>query len=190
MKTVILMLAAIMLLGAMPLGSVQLNGDVNCDGNINILDIVFMINYKYKTGPEPCQFVGSGVAYAHDAGRVIDLGSGWTNLIWLATDVPADGWVAIDFSHYISTEAYCIQYQIATGVPGKDLSEMTSYTCDMLINWHQILPVDSGMNWVYLNVRSCSREDGEKDRYDVTFNNINLSAEFIPELYVPIRDDD
>ena len=28
-------------------------GDVNCDLLINILDIVYLINYKYKEGPAP-----------------------------------------------------------------------------------------------------------------------------------------
>lgn len=28
-------------------------GDVNLDGDINILDIVYLINFKYKDGPEP-----------------------------------------------------------------------------------------------------------------------------------------
>ena len=28
-------------------------GDVNSDGNMDILDIVFLINYKYKSGPAP-----------------------------------------------------------------------------------------------------------------------------------------
>ena len=28
-------------------------GDANNDDNVDILDIVFLINYKYKSGPEP-----------------------------------------------------------------------------------------------------------------------------------------
>jgi hypothetical protein len=28
-------------------------GDINGDTDINILDIVYLINYKYKSGPEP-----------------------------------------------------------------------------------------------------------------------------------------
>jgi len=31
-------------------------GDANTDGGINILDVVFLINFKYKEGPEPVLF--------------------------------------------------------------------------------------------------------------------------------------
>jgi len=30
------------------------NGDVNCDSNLNILDILYLIDHKYNQGPEPC----------------------------------------------------------------------------------------------------------------------------------------
>ena len=33
-------------------------GDVNHDGRIDILDIIFIINYKYKEGPEPGMYEG------------------------------------------------------------------------------------------------------------------------------------
>jgi len=36
-------------------------GDVNDDGTIDILDIVFIINYKYKTGPPPDPLVSGDV---------------------------------------------------------------------------------------------------------------------------------
>ncbi|PKK82457.1 MAG: hypothetical protein CVT49_13540 [candidate division Zixibacteria bacterium HGW-Zixibacteria-1] len=39
--------------------SVYQNGDVNCDGLINLLDIIHTINYLYKSGPPPCAFIGS-----------------------------------------------------------------------------------------------------------------------------------
>jgi len=29
-------------------------GDVNCDGNVDILDTVYLTNFKYKGGPDPC----------------------------------------------------------------------------------------------------------------------------------------
>ncbi len=29
-------------------------GDVVCDGTVNILDIVFLVNYKFKSGEPPC----------------------------------------------------------------------------------------------------------------------------------------
>ncbi len=36
-------------------------GDANNDGNMNILDIVYIINYKYKGGPEPVYFNSADV---------------------------------------------------------------------------------------------------------------------------------
>lgn len=29
-------------------------GDVNCDVNIGLTDVVYLINYAFKSGPEPC----------------------------------------------------------------------------------------------------------------------------------------
>ncbi|UCB52344.1 MAG: hypothetical protein JSV10_10245 [Candidatus Zixiibacteriota bacterium] len=37
-----------------PMISLALNGDVNCDGVVNIGDVVYTVNYLYKGGPPPC----------------------------------------------------------------------------------------------------------------------------------------
>jgi len=37
-----------------PMISLALNGDVNCDGIVNIGDVVYTVNYLYKGGPPPC----------------------------------------------------------------------------------------------------------------------------------------
>ena len=34
--------------------SLALNGDANCDGIVNLGDIVYLVNYCYKGGPPPC----------------------------------------------------------------------------------------------------------------------------------------
>lgn len=34
--------------------SLALNGDVNCDGIVNIGDVVYTVNYLFKGGPPPC----------------------------------------------------------------------------------------------------------------------------------------
>jgi len=39
------------------------NGDVNCDGGINILDVTHTINYLYKDGEAPCEFPMPAIAY-------------------------------------------------------------------------------------------------------------------------------
>jgi hypothetical protein len=31
------------------------SADVDLNGEINILDIVYLVNYKYKNGPDPCE---------------------------------------------------------------------------------------------------------------------------------------
>ena len=37
-----------------PKVSLALNGDANCDGVVNLGDIVYLVNYCYKGGPPPC----------------------------------------------------------------------------------------------------------------------------------------
>lgn len=37
-----------------PMLSLALNGDTNCDGKVDVGDVVYTINYLYKKGPPPC----------------------------------------------------------------------------------------------------------------------------------------
>ena len=37
-------------------------GDVNCDGSVNVGDAVYLINYVFKSGTEPCDTDGDEVA--------------------------------------------------------------------------------------------------------------------------------
>jgi len=37
-----------------PMISLALNGDVNCDGIVDVGDVVYTINYLFKHGPSPC----------------------------------------------------------------------------------------------------------------------------------------
>jgi len=37
-----------------PMLSLALNGDVNCDGIVDVGDVVYTINYLFKQGPPPC----------------------------------------------------------------------------------------------------------------------------------------
>jgi len=50
-----------------PLTQADYCGDINKDGDINILDIVELINYKYKGGPEPTPLV---IADADHSGEI------------------------------------------------------------------------------------------------------------------------
>ena len=35
-------------------GAIGIPGDANCDGDCNVGDAVYIINYVFKGGPEPC----------------------------------------------------------------------------------------------------------------------------------------
>jgi hypothetical protein len=37
-----------------PMLSLAVNGDVNCDGIVNVGDVVYTVNYLFKGGPPPC----------------------------------------------------------------------------------------------------------------------------------------
>jgi hypothetical protein len=38
-----------------PMLSLALNGDVNCDGIVNVGDAIYTLNYLFKNGPPPCE---------------------------------------------------------------------------------------------------------------------------------------
>jgi len=164
----------------------QLNGDVNCSGGVNILDVTYTINYLYKDGPEPCQFISPGVAWVHHDLVTIDVDAFYSTLAWVYIDAPADGYVSIDFSFFVNSEAYCMQYAIGDMVLKTAWSEITAYTTDSPMSWNQIFPIDSGANYYNLSVRGCLRDE-TADKYNVDFSNVNLSATFIPNYYGSIR---
>ena len=72
-------------------------GDVNCDGEINIMDIVHAINYLYKEGAEPCKLYGPSVAYFRidHIPQAYYPAEQWGNVAQVAIDVPTSGIVLI-----------------------------------------------------------------------------------------------
>ncbi len=48
-------------------------GDVNMSGDIDILDIVYLINYVYKGGPEPLPYAIAGDVDCDDAVNILDI---------------------------------------------------------------------------------------------------------------------
>jgi hypothetical protein len=61
-----------------------------------------------------------------------------------------------------------------------------SYTVDAPTCWHQVFPVDSGFNYFDVDVMGCIRE-GDTEKYDVTFRNVNMSLTYFPMSYPVIR---
>jgi hypothetical protein len=128
MKSRVIALTVVIAIVALPAYAQHENGDVDCSGGINLLDATYTINYLYKNGPEPCEIVRSGVVYMHYDSRVVNVGEYYEDLIGVAIDVPADGWVAVDFSFYVYTEAYCMQFALnyPSGPRGQYLITSTS----------------------------------------------------------------
>ncbi|MEE9442111.1 MAG: S8 family serine peptidase [candidate division Zixibacteria bacterium] len=48
-------------------------GDVNMDGNVNILDVVYLINYVYKEGPEPEPYAIAGDVNCDNLVNILDI---------------------------------------------------------------------------------------------------------------------
>jgi len=76
------------------------NGDVNCDGGINIMDVVHTINYLYKDGPQLCAFVSSGLVYKEysQSTPVIppppeSWWTGWPTVDYLSISAPDSGYI-------------------------------------------------------------------------------------------------
>ena len=186
MKPAVIVFTAVMLVTALPVYGQLENGDVDCSGSINILDVTYTVNYLYKEGPEPCPFTSSGVNYVHYDSRTVNVGASFEDLIGVAIDAPADGWVAVDFSFYVYTEAYCMQFSLNYPSEPRAQSLILSYTVDAPTSWHQVFPVDSGFNYFDVDVMGCIRE-GDTEKYDVTFRNVNMSLTYFPMSYPVIR---
>lgn len=186
-----------MAIAVLPGAIAQDNGDVNCDEMINILDIVHLINFKYKAGPAPCEFAASpGVSWVHYNSRLIDVGYSWNNLATLYLMAPDDGWASVNFSHYVYTSTYNLVYRLYDEIPrgeepDRTYSEISQYSPDSPMSWTEVFPVTTGLNTIHLDVRGIWRgADGEDpSRTMITFNNVNMSANYFPEDYTVIPRD-
>jgi hypothetical protein len=167
------------------------NGDVDCDDVIGILDIVHLINFKYKSGDPPCPFISPGVAYQTIPTRTIDVGFSYSNLITLYFDAPAAGWVNVNFSFYVNTESYCLMYQIYDEILDKSVDEryvqeIFQYSTDSPFSWNIVFEAVEGLNTIRLDVRSCARD---QERANINFRSINIAAQYYPENYTVIPRD-
>jgi hypothetical protein len=182
MKAVGILIPMVFIMMVAPVFATQPeNGDVNCDDALNVLDIVYMIDHKFKGGPAPCDFTSPGVAFAHYDSRAIDVGFTSSNLITVGLYAPSNGFANIAYSFYCTTD-YCLELSLTSGVP-RATSIVYEFTTDSPMSWFQTVSVVEGYNEIELTVRGCVREGD--DKAVVNFNNINLSATFIPEYYGP-----
>ncbi len=197
-KFTALVMLVFLAISVLPDAIAQDNGDVNCDEAINILDVVYLINYKYKAGPEPCEFAASpGVSWVHYNSRSIDVSYSWSTLGTLYFMAPDDGWASVSFSLVVYSETYNLVYRLYDAIPGKaelepdrTYSEISQYNPDSPLCWTEVFPVTEGFNTIHLDVRGIwlARVDGEEEptRTVINFNNVNISANFFPTDYTVI----
>jgi len=62
-------------------------GDANNDGEINMLDITYIINYKYKGGPAPEPDILMGDANCNGKIDILDI-TGLVNYLYKGGDAP------------------------------------------------------------------------------------------------------
>ncbi len=183
MKSVILALLLCLLLSPLLALAIQPeNGDVDCSGTINILDIVGLVNYKFKGGEAPCEFVGPGVTYTHYDSRSIDIGTSFEPLVVVSLYAPEAGFANVNYSFYTMTNT-CLELDLESGTP-RDQSIVNVLTTDSPVSWAQTFYVPAGLTEFTLGVRGCLR-DKEEEKAVVNFYNVNMNVTFIPEYYGP-----
>ena len=103
------------------------NGDVNCDGGINIMDVVHTINYLYKDGPQPCAFVGSGLSYKDYSGDppIYYSPPDWITVDSISITVPDSGyicfraWINVFCSDYNYIRCYLTSSSASSPTPNQ-----------------------------------------------------------------------
>ena len=70
MRRVLVLLLGIIIFCGAPTSFAGDCGDVDNSGEVNILDIVYLINYKYKTGPAPLCFPINSCADVDNSGDI------------------------------------------------------------------------------------------------------------------------
>ena len=93
-----LLMILVLLILSSPVLAQDQNGDVNCDDNLDLLDIIYMIEHKFKEGPEPCAIdypeTPTIVRYeANHVGPISNNGGEWSNVVQITVDIPSSGQV-------------------------------------------------------------------------------------------------
>jgi len=144
-------------------GNVPINtGDVNCDSSVNILDLTSIVDYIFRGGAGPCDFISPGIAYA-SRDDTISLVHDWdqgtfVNVASITMNVPADGIVLVNCTADVLTSGY-----LALGTTTTNGNLLRVYGDDggTPFAMSQIIPVTKGTYTIYFNVASiCSSPNG------------------------------
>ena len=183
----------VLVLGVTGTLSQDQNGDVNCDGDLNILDIIYMIDHKFQGGPEPCEFappeMPTIVRYESDhIGPVGNEVDSWTNVAQITIDTPSPGQV------YLTAQCIEHNYSSDSGVMGFGITTMDGsitfpnhpnpydlsvYVNEYGLNIDDVVAVDAGSHTFYYNVYNDGPNYYNRDYYQVS-----LTATYFPNTTV------
>jgi len=168
------------------------NGDVDCNDDINILDIVYLINFKYKTGPEPCEIASAPpTRVAHfkyvPQQAIAATMNQWVNVGSITITAPASGKVILEGEcHHSSVAETSFNLGFGTTPTDGDITfgEYSSSPFSVGVinhgqNLHEVVSVEEGPNTFYYNLYSIDT----RYRY-ITM--LTITATFIPDAIIVV----